>query len=123
MKKDVIQKKEQEKMMVQKMIRIYCRKNHQTKEGFCPECEELRDYAFERTERCPFMHEKTFCSSCKVHCYRSEMRKKIAQVMRFSGPRLLFTNPIWAISHMIDTMKSKIQQKKMSKSNQERKER
>ena len=36
------------------------------------------------------METKTFCSNCKVHCYKPEMRKKIRAVMRFSGPRMIF---------------------------------
>ena len=29
------------------------------------------------------METKTFCSNCRVHCYRSEMREEIRKVMRF----------------------------------------
>lgn len=32
------------------------------------------------------METKTFCSNCKVHCYKPEMREKIRDVMRFPAP-------------------------------------
>ena len=53
------------------------------------------------------MQTKTFCSNCRVHCYKPDMREKIRQVMRFSGPRMLFYHPIRAIRHVIETKKEK----------------
>ena len=41
----------------------------------CPACQELSDYARLRSQKCPFMEEKTFCANCKVHCYKPEMRE------------------------------------------------
>lgn len=103
---DINKKREDEKEMVSLMIRLYCRKNHKTKE-LCSECAELDRYARERSDRCPFMENKTFCSNCKVHCYKPEMREKIRRVMRFSGPRMMLYHPIMAIKHLILTKKSK----------------
>ncbi len=95
-------KREREKKVVEEMIRIYCHKKHHTKgKELCPECRELKDYAFHRSDVCPFMKEKTFCSNCKVHCYMPKMKEKIREVMRFSGPRMLFHRPIMAIHHVL----------------------
>ena len=85
------------------MIRLYCKKRHGTKTGLCPECMALAEYAFERSDMCPFMENKTFCSNCRVHCYKPKMRNKIRQVMRFSGPRMIFHHPVMAIRHLICT--------------------
>ena len=60
-----------------------------------------------RIHKCPFMETKTFCSACKVHCYKPEMREKIRAVMRFSGPRMLLYHPILAIWHLICSMREK----------------
>ena len=49
----------------------------------------------------------TFCSNCKVHCYKPEMREKIREVMRFSGPRMILYHPIMAIRHVIESRKEK----------------
>lgn len=100
-------KREKEKKIVEKMILIYCQKNHNIKTGLCDECEELRDYAFTRSDLCPFMETKNFCSNCRVHCYNPEMREKIRGVMRFSGIRLLFRNPIMVIQHLILSLREK----------------
>ena len=104
--KDVETTLEREKRVVSEMIALYCRKNHGGKE-LCPECAALRDYAVQRSDKCPFMETKTFCSNCRVHCYKPEMREKIRTVMRFSGPRMLFYHPIMAIRHVIESMKEK----------------
>ena len=107
-------KRKQEKETVTLMIRLYCRKKHGGKE-LCPACAELDAYAQLRSDKCPFMETKTFCSNCKVHCYKKDMREKIREVMRFSGPRMIFHHPIMAIRHVIESKKEK---KRMEKNNE-----
>ncbi len=53
------------------------------------------------------METKTFCSNCKVHCYKPEMREKIRIVMRYSGPRMLFVHPVMCLKHLIESKKEK----------------
>ncbi len=104
----VAAKREREKHMVSEMIALYCRKRHRTRAGeLCPECAELAEYARQRSDRCPFMETKTFCSNCRVHCYKPEMREKIREVMRFSGPRMIFHHPVAAVRHVIETKAEK----------------
>lgn len=50
---------------IEKMIHIYCKKNHHTN-ALCSECKELVHYAKARSQRCPFMAGKTLCVHCKV---------------------------------------------------------
>lgn len=107
MAKSVQTKREREKAMVSQMIALYCQKNHKVKNGLCPDCAGLDRYARARSDKCPFMETKTFCSNCKVHCYKPEMRQKIREVMRFSGPRMIFHHPIAAMRHAIETKKEK----------------
>lgn len=134
---DVLKRKrEREQEIVSQMIALYCKGNHsahrsvslrerggemrQMREGaalrergsgewwdLCPECAELEAYAHARSERCPFMEEKTFCSNCTVHCYRPEMRERIRTVMRYAGPRMLFHHPVMAIRHMIESQRER----------------
>ena len=103
---DIKPKREREKETVSLMIAIYCRKNHGGKE-LCPDCAALEAYARQRSDKCPFMETKTFCSNCKVHCYKKDMREKIREVMRFSGPRMIFHHPVMAIRHLIESKKEK----------------
>lgn len=105
---DTKTKREREKEVVSLMISLYCRKQHGTK-TLCPECAALDAYARLRSDLCPFMETKTFCSNCKVHCYKPEMREKIRTVMRFSAPRMLLYHPVMAICHL---MESKLEAKK-----------
>lgn len=104
-------KRQREKRIVAEMIRLYCRKKHGQNE-LCPECAQLLQYASQRSDRCPFMETKTFCSNCRVHCYKAEMREKIRIVMRFSGPRMLFHHPVLALRHLIEDQKEKRRLKK-----------
>ena len=76
-------KREREKRTVALMIRLYCRKKHGTKKNLCPECEALSQYAMQRSDKCPFMETKTFCSNCRVHCYKPEMREKSVRLCDF----------------------------------------
>ena len=98
-------KRQREKRMVQEMVALYCRKKHGGQKRLCPECAALAEYAGQRSDRCPFMETKTFCSNCKVHCYRPEMRESIRAVMVFSGPRMIFHHPLVTVRHMIENKK------------------
>ena len=104
---DVQSKREREKKIVSEMIALYCHKKHGTKGRICDDCAALDAYARMRSDKCPFMETKTFCSNCKVHCYKPEMREKIRAVMRFSGPRMIFSHPVMAVSHVIESKKEK----------------
>lgn len=129
-------KREREQEIVSQMIALYCKGNHSAhrsapprerggemqrvrkgaalrergsgeRRDLCPECAELEAYAHARSERCPFMEEKTFCSNCTVPCYRPEMRGRIRTVMRYAGPRMLFHHPVMAIRHMIEAQRER----------------
>ena len=101
-------KRQREKEAVSLMIALYCHGLHGTKRGtLCPECAALDEYAQSRSDRCPFMATKTFCANCRVHCYKPEMRAKIREVMRYSGPRMMLHHPVMAVRHVIETRKEK----------------
>ena len=106
-------KRAREKHVVGEMIALYCRGKHGTKRGnLCKECAGLLAYAHERSDKCPYMENKTFCSSCKTHCYKSEMREKIRTVMRYSGPRMMTVHPVMAIRHLIE---SRLEKKRVNR--------
>lgn len=107
MMKTTESKREQEKKMVSQMIALYCKKQHHTQGHLCQDCAALREYACQRSDKCPFMETKIFCSNCRVHCYKPKMREKIRAVMRFSGPRMIFHHPVMAARHLIETKKEK----------------
>lgn len=91
---------EKEKKVIALMINIYCRKKHNSRDGLCDECKELLEYAHKRLTLCKFGDKKTTCSKCPIHCYKKDMKLKVKEVMRFSGPRLIIYNPIELIRHM-----------------------
>ena len=104
---EITKKREREKEVVSLMIKIYCSKKHHTRGPLCDDCKQLDEYARFRSDKCPFMETKTFCSNCKVHCYNPQMREKIREVMGFSGPRMILYHPFMAIRHVLETKREK----------------
>jgi len=94
-----------EQQVVRAMISLYCKLHHQSNR-LCEQCSELLEYAEGRLGTCPFGDDKPTCQGCHVHCYAPEMRKRVAQVMRFSGPRMIFHHPIMALRHLLHTKRS-----------------
>lgn len=102
-----------EKKTIRFMIELYCKKKHGEDKGcLCDSCLEILNYAYKRIENCRYKESKTFCSVCKTHCYSPDMRVKIREVMKFSGPRMIIHNPKLAISHVICTVKEKMKWKR-----------
>ena len=87
------------------MIRHYCRDHHHTPDRLCADCAELLAYARRRLTRCPFQERKTTCGKCPVHCYAPAMRERIREVMRYAGPRMLFSHPLLALMHLLDGLR------------------
>ena len=106
---------EKERKLIPVMIRKYCRGNHGTRGGLCEECTALTEYALFRLEKCPFKVNKKFCSLCKIHCYKPNMREKIKDVMKWSGPRMIFTHPVFAFRHVFQMINYKRKLKKEAK--------
>ena len=103
---------EDEKKTMQVMLGLYCRDKHGSAGGLCAECAGLLDYSMMRLEKCPFGETKPTCSKCHVHCYKPEMRERVKEVMRYSGPRLMKTHPMLAIKHVVHGIIHKPRKKK-----------
>lgn len=97
---------QREKKTIDKMVHVYCKAKHGSKGGqLCGECSEFLSYAYMRLDKCPFQEEKSTCGKCLVHCYRPDMKEKVKEVMRYSGPRLLWKSPVLALHHVFDGFK------------------
>lgn len=95
-----------ERKTLEAMISIYCKGNHNGSKKICSDCEELLGYANQRLDKCIFREEKPTCAKCPKHCYKPQMREKIRNVMRFSGPKMLIRHPILALHHLMDGFRS-----------------
>ena len=92
---------ERERETLAAMIGMYCRGHHGSGgRELCRDCAELLGYADDRLGKCPFGGEKGPCSQCRVHCYKPAMREKIRDVMRYSGPRMIWKHPVLAVYHV-----------------------
>lgn len=87
------------------MIRLYCKGHHHSDSELCSECRELSKYAMLRLDHCKFGESKPTCGKCTVHCYKLDMREKIKETMRYSGPRMIYNHPIAAIRHLLDGLR------------------
>jgi len=94
-------KDSQEKMLV-KFIEVYCSAKHGSNKGeLCSECSDLMDYAHTRLAKCPY-DPKPKCKNCETHCYKPEYRKKIQEVMRFSGMHFVKRGRIdWLVKYFM----------------------
>ena len=101
-------KRRDEKQLISEMIAYYCQKKHGSAAGLiCEDCRKLMEYANTRIERCPFTESKSFCSHCEVHCYAPEMRARIRELMRYSGPHMLICHPLLVVRHALTGMQNK----------------
>lgn len=100
------------------MLTIYCKHHHTDGASqLCQDCLPVYEYAVARLHRCPFQDTKPTCGNCLIHCYNSDMQKKIRKVMRFSGPRLLWVHPLLALYHIFD---SRVKPQQLAKKNPEK---
>lgn len=97
-----IKRMKRELKTVEKMIYIFCENKHDNKQ-LCAECSALLDYVKKRLDNCPLYEDKPVCVDCKIHCYRKAEREAICEIMRYSGPKMIYRHPILAIWHIIDS--------------------
>ena len=95
----------QEQGTIDAMLDIYCRDHHGSTGALCADCEQLRVYAHQRLDTCPFQEEKPVCNRCEVHCYSRPRREQVRQVMRYAGPRMPLRHPWLALRHMLDKLR------------------
>ncbi len=93
------------------MIGLYCR-DHQHKDAkkdssLCDDCQKIKEYSILKLINCPFGGSKPVCSKCTVHCYKPGMRKKVREIMRYAGPRMLFEHPMIALKHVYQKLRYK----------------
>lgn len=105
---------EQELKTVRVMIAMASHHYDKTRrKELSPRYQELYDYVRFRLSKCPWdKKRKPFCSNCPIHCYEPEKREEIRKVMRYSGPRMMFTHPILCFRHVNETLE---QRRKMRK--------
>lgn len=92
---------------VGRFIDIYCTHNHESKEKkeinasgvvgeyiknmhlmVCSDCKKLLLHSSGKRISCPY-DPKPSCKKCETHCYGKGYRKKIKEVMKFSGIHLI----------------------------------
>jgi hypothetical protein len=95
-----IRKIENEKATVKAMIGLFCRDKHPSGASLCPGCSLLLEYSYIKLEKCSLGDNKPACSKCTIHCYNAANRKKIKEVMRYSGPRMLYYHPVLALRYL-----------------------
>lgn len=93
-----------ERITVRAMVAMYCRNRHGGAE-LCQSCAELATYADAKLDRCPYGGDKPACTKCPIHCYQAEPRERMREVMRWAGPRMIWTHPYLAVRHLLDERK------------------
>lgn len=96
---------EKDAKILKKFIKVYCHNIHseymKNENGYCKECFELLNFALLRNVKCQ-LDPKPKCKDCKIHCYKPEMRKKIKEVMKFSGIYFIKRGRVdWIIHYLL----------------------
>lgn len=91
---------DREKEIVNIMISLFCYKKHGHNYDLCEDCSNLLEYSHDRLDNCRLGERKISCRACPIHCYNFDMRTRIREVMRFSGPRLALYRPLDAAKHI-----------------------
>jgi len=100
-----INRLQNERKTIRIMIKMYCRNKHKPIDELCGDCLELFEYANKRLDYCQFGEDKPICENCPIHCYKPDMREKIRKVMRYAGPRMIYTHPIIGFRHLFKKIK------------------
>ena len=70
----------------------------------CDECAEFARYVERRTELCR-QDPKPFCKYCEIKCYKEDMAEHSRKVMRYAGPRSVFSRYVFrALRHAVDSL-------------------
>lgn len=96
---------DKEKKTIETMISMYCKNIHESKDKLCQDCSELFKYAGERLKHCRFGENKPTCEKCPIHCYRIDARENIRRIMRYAGPRMIYTHPVMGFRHLFKKIK------------------
>jgi hypothetical protein len=94
-----------ERKTIETMIKMYCKNTHYPKDEICEECLTLLEYANKRLDHCCFGENKPTCEKCPIHCYKPEMREKVRNIMRYAGPRMIYTHPIMGFRHIFKKLR------------------
>lgn len=67
--------------------------------NLCPECAEFASYAIARRLNCPLEPDKPVCKHCHIHCYAPAQRKRMQEIMAYSGRKLIMRGRLDYIWH------------------------
>lgn len=98
--------------LIGKFVEVYCAGKHGDvareiftlpdgagERKFCRECYSFMGYAIAKRMKCPLEAEKPSCKHCRIHCYASEQRKKVREIMGYAGRKLMLRGRLDYIWH------------------------
>ena len=98
--------------LIGKFVEVYCAGKHGTmtrlplklpeelgERRLCTVCAEFMEYAAIKRIKCPLEDKKPICKYCRIHCYGKEQRKKVREIMAYSGRKLMLHGRLDYIWH------------------------
>ena len=95
---------ENERKTLTAMRQLYCHDHHAGGTSHARNAATLQSMPI-AARGLPFSNGQATCGHCRIHCYRAEARAAIQEIMRYSGPRMLWRHPLLAIRHMRDSLR------------------
>ena len=65
----------------------------------CSACSEFLAYSMAKRMKCPLESEKPTCKACRIHCYATAQRKKVREIMAYSGWRIMLRGRLDYVWH------------------------
>jgi hypothetical protein len=102
-----------------KFVAVYCKHHHDgprapfamkgvdlsltslRKRRVCDDCRRLLSHAVTKRLRCP-LEPKPSCRLCADHCYAPSYRRRIREVMKFSGRHLILRGQLHLLLHFLE---------------------
>lgn len=66
----------------------------------CNDCRRLLTHAFVKRTHCP-LDPKPVCKRCPVHCYAPAYRRRIREVMKVAGRRMVLSGRVDYLFHLL----------------------
>lgn len=98
--------------LIAKFVEVYCAGKHGAPEKLayllpgtlgqrqmCSECAAFMAYAITKRLHCPLEAEKPSCKHCRIHCYSTEQRVKVREIMSYAGRKLMLRGRLDYVWH------------------------
>ena len=100
--------------LIGKFVEVYCAGKHKADDRprfslpselgerrLCEACSAFMTYAIARRINCPLEADKPSCKRCRIHCYGTQRRRQVREIMSYAGRKLLLRGRLDYLWHYL----------------------